>query len=381
MTGPPSGAEAVDHVVHRRCGRHDVVAVDRDVVDAVSARRVVRAARACWVGSRRELGVAVVLAEEDHRQLPHGREVHRFVERALRHRAVAEERHRHAAVGAELRGRRRAHRDRQTGRDDPVGAEDAEVGVGDVHRTAAAAVRARVLAHQLGEHPERVETLGQAVTVAAMGRRDHVGGAQRPTRPDRRRLLPDRQVHEAGHLAVAVERRHPLLEPADQEHPPVHLEEVGVGERGRSRRSRSADVHGRVLYWSVQIREGAMTDQIEIPASFPDGSDVTGKRVVITGAGRGLGRLLAHAFSDGGARVALVARTETDLKAVAEALPGPSLVLSGDVTDDEFNEAVADATVAEWGGVDVWICNAGISPIVAGPLARPIRRSGARCSR
>jgi len=31
---------------------------------------------------------------------------------------------------------------------------------------------------------------------------------------------------------------------------------------------------------------------------------------------------------------------------VAEELPGPSLVLSGDVTDDAFNEAVADATVA-----------------------------------
>ena len=34
-------------------------------------------------------------------------------------------------------------------------------------------------------------------------------------------------------------------------------------------------------------------------------------------------------------------------------------MLSGDVTDEDFNEAVADATVAEWGGVDVWICNAG----------------------
>ena len=68
-----------------------------------------------------------------------------------------------------------------------------------------------------------------------------------------------------------------------------------------------------------------------------------------------------------GVSVALVARTERDLKAVAEALPGPSLVLSGDVTDEDFNEAAADATVTEWGGVDVWICNAGISPVVAGP--------------
>jgi NAD(P)-dependent dehydrogenase (short-subunit alcohol dehydrogenase family) len=114
-----------------------------------------------------------------------------------------------------------------------------------------------------------------------------------------------------------------------------------------------------------------MVDQIEIPASFPGRGDVAGKRVVITGAGRGLGRLLAHAFSECGARVALVARTETDLKAVAESLPGPAIVCSGDVTDAEFNEEVADATATAWGGLDVWICNAGISPIVAGPLATP----------
>jgi NAD(P)-dependent dehydrogenase (short-subunit alcohol dehydrogenase family) len=112
-----------------------------------------------------------------------------------------------------------------------------------------------------------------------------------------------------------------------------------------------------------------MAEQIEIPLALPRGGDVDGKRVVLTGAGRGLGRLLAHAFSQAGARVALVARTEVDLKALAEELPGESIVCAGDVTDAAFNDAVADAAVAEWGGVDVWICNAGISPIVAGPLA------------
>ncbi len=112
-----------------------------------------------------------------------------------------------------------------------------------------------------------------------------------------------------------------------------------------------------------------MIDQIEIPETFPGPGDVAGKRVVITGASRGLGALLAHAFSAAGASVTLVARTERDLKTVAAALPGPSLVLNGDVTDEEFNETVADATVAEWGGVDAWIANAGISPIVAGPRA------------
>jgi NAD(P)-dependent dehydrogenase (short-subunit alcohol dehydrogenase family) len=110
-----------------------------------------------------------------------------------------------------------------------------------------------------------------------------------------------------------------------------------------------------------------MSDQIEIPASFPGAGAVSGKRVVITGASRGLGCLLAHAFSQAGASVALVARTERELKDVAEALAGPTLVLAGDVTDEDFDEAVADAAVAEWGGVDAWICNAGISPVVASP--------------
>ncbi len=111
-----------------------------------------------------------------------------------------------------------------------------------------------------------------------------------------------------------------------------------------------------------------MSEQIEIPRSFPRGGDVRGQRVVITGASRGLGRVLAHAFSQAGASVTLVARTESDLKEIAAELTGPTLVCRGDVTDADFNDAVADATVAEWGGVDTWICNAGISPIVAGPL-------------
>ena len=110
-----------------------------------------------------------------------------------------------------------------------------------------------------------------------------------------------------------------------------------------------------------------MSRPMEIPTSFPDPGAVHDRRVVITGASRGLGALLAHAFSRAGARLALVARTERDLKALVEELPGPAIVLCGDVTDEDFNESVADAVVAEWDGLDVWICNAGISPLVGGP--------------
>ncbi len=44
-----------------------------------------------------------------------------------------------------------------------------------------------------------------------------------------------------------------------------------------------------------------MIGEIEIPESFPGPGAVAGKRVVITGASRGLGALLAHAFSHAGA--------------------------------------------------------------------------------
>lgn len=112
-----------------------------------------------------------------------------------------------------------------------------------------------------------------------------------------------------------------------------------------------------------------MSGAIEIPESFPSVGDVRDKRIVLTGAGRGLGAVLAHAFSRAGAKVALVARTERDIVAVAADLPGDTVTFAGDVADDQFNESVADAVVAAWGGVDVWIANAGISPVVGGPLA------------
>ena len=348
-------AHRIDDLAHRRRGGNDVVAVDRHVVEPVAGGPVLEGG-AVLVGRGGELGVPVVLAEEHDGQLPHRGQVQRLVERPLGHGSVAEERNGDRPVIAQPAGRRRAHGDGQAGGDDPVGAEDAEVRIGDVHRTAPPPVGARVLGHQLGEHAERIEALGEAVAVAPVGRGDHVGRSQRPARPHRRGLLAHRQVHEAGDLAVPVQVGDPCLEPTDQQHAPVHLEEVVVREHER----------GTVL---VGTRPGrAMSEPIEIPRSFPRGGEVRDKRVVLTGASRGLGRVLAHAFSQAGAWVALVARTEAALKETAAELPGPSLVCPGDVTDAEFNQAVAEATGAEWGGVDVWICNAGISPVLAGPL-------------
>jgi NAD(P)-dependent dehydrogenase (short-subunit alcohol dehydrogenase family) len=108
---------------------------------------------------------------------------------------------------------------------------------------------------------------------------------------------------------------------------------------------------------------------IELPATFLDPGDVRGRRVLITGAGRGLGSVLAMAFSCAGARVALMSRTESDLLKLAAQLPGDSLVCTGDVGTAGDNERVCQHVVDEWGGLDVAILNAGISPSIDDPLA------------
>jgi len=94
-------------------------------------------------------------------------------------------------------------------------------------------------------------------------------------------------------------------------------------------------------------------------------ADISGRRVVITGAGRGLGSVLAAAFDAAGARLGLVARSESDLKEVADSLGGDPLVCAGDVRDPALNDRVAAAMVERFGGIDTWICNAGVSPEVA----------------
>jgi NAD(P)-dependent dehydrogenase (short-subunit alcohol dehydrogenase family) len=83
--------------------------------------------------------------------------------------------------------------------------------------------------------------------------------------------------------------------------------------------------------------------------------------VVVTGAGRGLGSVLAAAFDAAGARLGLVARSKSALEIVAAGLSGAPLVCAGDVRDELFNETVAERMTDLFGGVDVWIANAGVS--------------------
>ena len=146
--------------------------------------------------------------------------------------AVAEEADHDAVEALHLVGQRRAGGDRDAARDDAVGAEVAGGDVGDVHRAAAAAAVAGLLAEQLGHHLLEVGALGDAVAVAAVGRGDRVVGAQGEAGAGGRGLLADREVHGAVHQAAGEQVVDGLLEAADAPHGPDDVARcVGAGDR------------------------------------------------------------------------------------------------------------------------------------------------------
>ena len=91
--------------------------------------------------------------------------------------------------------------------------------------------------------------------------------------------------------------------------------------------------------------------------------DVERRRIVVTGASRGLGRAFACALGAQGARV-VVNGTNADLpKAVAAEIAahgGSALPVIGSVADDSFAEHLVASCVGEFGGIDVVVNNAGI---------------------
>ncbi|MFI9271140.1 SDR family oxidoreductase [Kitasatospora sp. NPDC052896] len=90
------------------------------------------------------------------------------------------------------------------------------------------------------------------------------------------------------------------------------------------------------------------------------GFSAVGARVVVTGAGRGIGAALATAFAAAGARVVV---NDLDPEAAAGTAAGiGALAVPGDAASRAGVAALVEAARAELGGIDVFCANAGVAP-------------------
>ncbi|UOX85382.1 glucose 1-dehydrogenase [Amycolatopsis sp. FBCC-B4732] len=98
------------------------------------------------------------------------------------------------------------------------------------------------------------------------------------------------------------------------------------------------------------------------------GARFTGKVVLVTGGGSGIGRETARAFAAEGATVVVAGRDEQRLAAVVQEIGGDAVTV--DVTDPADVARMVETIVARHGGLDVAVNNAGIlgSPAPAADL-------------
>ena len=89
--------------------------------------------------------------------------------------------------------------------------------------------------------------------------------------------------------------------------------------------------------------------------------DFTGQKVLITGATGGIGSKTAELFSKQGAIVGLCGRNKDKLNDLSSKLPNKSFIFPCDLSNIEEVEKLFETADTEMGGIDVLVCNAGIT--------------------
>src|SRR3990170_5160578 len=196
-----------------------VVAIDGAVRNTVSLGVLREAFDFRVRGERRELGIAVVLADKDHRQFPETGDVERLMKRSGLAGAVAEEHHGELAFLLLLGGEGSAKSKWNGATDDSGGGDESTFFGGDVHRAALAGAVAGGAAGDLRHQAIDIRALGDGVAVRTMAAENIVIGLELRASTDSGSLLADAEMDQALNLTGGVERGNFFFKRADEPHP------------------------------------------------------------------------------------------------------------------------------------------------------------------
>lgn len=93
--------------------------------------------------------------------------------------------------------------------------------------------------------------------------------------------------------------------------------------------------------------------------------DLSNRVALITGSTRGIGKAIAAAFAQHGAKVVISSRTEAACVAVAneiESEGGQAIAVRCNISQEDDLRTLVDRTMTKWGQIDVLVCNAAVNP-------------------
>jgi 3-oxoacyl-[acyl-carrier protein] reductase len=96
--------------------------------------------------------------------------------------------------------------------------------------------------------------------------------------------------------------------------------------------------------------------------------DLTGRTVIITGGGKGIGKVYSQEFAKAGARVVAADIDAAAARAVADALAAQgheALALETDIASEESTKSMAEAALERFGAIDVLVNNASLMSVLA----------------